>query len=72
MSSSPGTPWVHDDEPAQPQPMDRDDGDAASVRGDPAAPTSHPLETPTHSVVVGHAGGDNGPTNDAAPPRAEL
>ena len=68
MSSSPGTPWVHDDEPAQPQPMDHDDGDAASLRGDPAAPTSHPLETLTHSIV----GGDDGPTDDAAPPRAEL
>ncbi len=72
MSSSPGTPWVHDDEPAQPQPMDRDDGDAASVRGDPTVPTSHPLETPSHSVVGGQSGGDNKPTDYAALPRAEL
>ena len=52
--------------------MDRDDADAASLRGESVAPMYHPLETPTHSVVVGHAGGYNNPTDDTAPPRAEL
>jgi hypothetical protein len=51
--------------------MDHDNGGAASVRGDPTTPTYHPLETLMRSIVVGYASGNNEPTDDAAPPRAE-
>ena len=51
--------------------MEHDNAGAAQLRGHTVKPTYHQLETPTHSVVVGQSGGDNKPTDDAAPPSAE-
>ena len=70
MSSSPATPWVHDDVPDQPQPMEYDEAGIAQLTALTPTPTSHPLDTPTQSVVVGRIGGNN-PIDDAAAPRAE-